>query len=133
MISLGSKWRHMEGVEREIVTVNKDWVEPYGCGQWLLPNFLAQWTEVEPIPAEPSPPPYDSPELDGTDGAHPAFWRGHAAATDAVAAHLLRALRHNRRLQHPSVAVCGVMNEALGIRAQLERAQLDLELLRRSE
>jgi hypothetical protein len=32
----------------------------------------------------------DDPELDATDGAHPAWWRGQEHATKATADHLLK-------------------------------------------
>jgi hypothetical protein len=52
MITVGSTWRHNEGVVQTIDSVGDGWAEPHGCGQWKLPDFFAQWSHVsEPAPS----------------------------------------------------------------------------------
>ena len=50
-----------------------------GMHLWLCARC---WQEV--FPEQPGCP-HDDPELDGTDGAHPAWWRGQAAGVESAA------------------------------------------------
>jgi hypothetical protein len=57
MISIGSWWKHEEGIIQQVLAVGDDWVEPANSGRWPLVDFEARWTQQEPpsiIVARPS-------------------------------------------------------------------------------
>jgi hypothetical protein len=66
----------------------------------------------------------DDPALDGTDGAHPAWWRGHAVAESRMA-RALSGAQHREREARNEVAVLRARLDALIHREMSAVAQRD--------
>lgn len=78
----------------------------------------------------------DHPGYDGTDGAHPAWWRGQAAGVDGAADAIMRVIERgacgsfgSEKLQAVADAVCRLTEERDGLLKELDEEREKVGLL----
>ena len=121
MISVGSRWRHAEGLSAEIDAVGDDWVEPRNSGRWPIAKFERDWVQLFTPPPTPPEMQWDFVDRDGTDGAHPAWWRGFRAGEIALAAQLLPLIVQGGMPHHDNVIVSNLIEQIGALHTEIRR------------